>query len=247
MTNQGIQFPKFYVTAASPCPYIEGQEERKVFTELRGPEAAALNEALGKVGFRRSQTVVYRPACENCAECVSVRVLAQEFKPRKSQRRVAKLNTDLKSEVCPPTATDEQYELLTRYLGARHADGSMAGMSFAEFQEMLESSPVPTVAIEYRKALTGELVAVALTDEMTDGLSMVYSFFDPEAEKRSIGTYLILDHIDRAARANQPYVYLGYYVEDSPKMSYKARFRPLERLGPNGWYLFEGEDTPESA
>lgn len=239
MTEQGIQFPKFYVTAASPCPYIEGQEERKVFTELRGPEAAALNEALGKVGFRRSQTVVYRPACENCAECVSVRVQADAYRPSRSQRRIAKLNSDLTAEVKPPVASDEHFDLLTRYLGKRHADGSMAGMSKEEFTDMVESSPVQTVSIEYRKAMTKELVAVALTDELSDGLSMVYSFFDPANDKRSIGTYLIHDHIMRSQRANQPYVYLGYYVKGSPKMSYKARFKPLERLGPNGWYPFD--------
>lgn len=239
MTNQGIQFPKFYVTAASPCPYIDGQEERKVFTELQGPEAEALNEALGKVGFRRSQTVVYRPACESCAECVSVRVLAKSYKPSRSQRRIAKLNSDLTVEVRPPVTTDEQFDLLTRYLGVRHADGSMAGMTREEFDDMVESSPVQTVQFEYRKALTGDLVAVALTDELSDGLSMVYSFFDPDADRRSIGTYLIHDHILRAAHANQPHVYLGYYVKDSPKMSYKSRFKPLERLGPNGWYPFD--------
>lgn len=238
MTNQGIQFPKFYVTAASPCPYLEGEEERKVFTELRGPDAEALNEALGKVGFRRSQTVVYRPACETCAECVSVRVLAKHYAPGKSLKRIAKANSDLTSEVRPPITTDEQFDLLTAYLENRHADGSMAGMTREEFDDMVESSPVQTVLIEYRKALTGDLIAVALTDELTDGLSMVYSFFDPDADRRSIGTYLIHDHINRAAQANQPHVYLGYYVKNSPKMNYKARFKPLERLGPNGWYPF---------
>lgn len=239
MTDQGVQFPKFYVTAASPCPYIDGQEERKVFTELKGPDAAALNEALGKVGFRRSQTVVYRPACEACAECVSVRVLAPNYRPSRSLRRIAKLNSDLTSEVRPAVATDEQYDLLSRYLSERHSDGSMAGMTREEFEEMVESSPVITVSIEYRRALTKELVAVALTDQMTDGFSMVYSFFDPTEKRRSMGTYLIHDHILRGQYANQPFVYLGYYVKDSPKMNYKARFKPLERLGPNGWYPFE--------
>jgi len=244
MTNQGVQFPKFYVTAASPCPYIDGQEERKVFTELNGPDAAALNEALGKVGFRRSQTVVYRPACEACAECVSVRVLAQDYAPSRSLRRIAKLNSDLTSEVMPSVATDEQFDLLTRYLSERHGDGSMAGMTREEFGEMVESSPVNTVSIEYRRVMTKELIAVALTDHMTDGFSMVYSFFEPSEDRRSIGTYLIHDHILRSQHANQPFVYLGYYVKDSPKMNYKARFKPLERLGPNGWYPF---DPPEKA
>ncbi len=243
MTNQGIQFPKFYVTAASPCPYLEGEEERKVFTELRGPDAEALNEALGKVGFRRSQTVVYRPACETCAECVSVRVLAKQYAPGKSLKRIAKANSDLTSEVRPPVTADEQFDLLTAYLETRHGDGSMAGMSREEFDDMVQSSPVQTVLIEYRKALTGELIAVALTDELTDGLSMVYSFFDPAADRRSIGTYLIHDHIKRAGQANQPHVYLGYYVKNSAKMNYKARFKPLERLGPNGWYPFDQSDN----
>lgn len=241
MTNQSLQFPKFYVTATSPCPYLDGEEERKVFTELQGPDASALNEALGKVGFRRSQTVVYRPACEACAECVSVRVRASGYNPSKSIKRIARNNADLKSEIRPPLATQEQYDLLSRYLLTRHADGSMAGMSFDEFKDMIEASPVQTVLIEYRRALSGELMAVALTDEMSDGLSMVYSFFEPNKPKRSFGTYLIHDHIVRAKQANQAHVYLGYFVEGSPKMNYKSRFKPLERLGPNGWYPFDGQ------
>lgn len=239
MTDQGVQFPKFYVTAASACPYIDGQEERKVFTELQGADASALNEALGKVGFRRSQTVVYRPACENCAECISVRVQAPLYAPSRSLRRIAKLNSDLTSEVRPAIATDEQFDLLSRYLSARHGDGSMAGMTREEYGDMVESSPVNTISIEYRRALSRELIAVALTDQMSDGMSMVYSFFDPDEERRSIGTYLIHDHILRSQQANQEFVYLGYYVKDSPKMSYKARFKPLERLGPNGWDAFD--------
>jgi arginine-tRNA-protein transferase len=245
MTDQGIQFPKFYVTATSPCPYLEGKEERKVFTELNGPDASALNEALGKVGFRRSQTVVYRPACESCSECVSVRVQTKPYSPSRSIKRIIKSNSDLKSEVRPSVATEEQFDLLSRYLTARHADGSMAGMSYDEYSEMMESSPVKTVTIEYRKVLSNELMAVALTDQLSDGLSMVYSFFEPEAPKRSFGTYLIHNHIERCKAANQPYVYLGYYVRNSPKMSYKARFSPIERLGPNGWYLFDKDRLPD--
>lgn len=243
MTDQGLQFPKFYVTAPSPCPYLVGKIERKVFTELRGPDAPALNEALGRVGFRRSQSVVYRPACEGCSECVSVRVRARDFRLGRSLRRVARANNDLKSEVRPPLVTDEQYDLLQAYLGARHADGSMADMTAEEYQDMVETSPVPTVLIEYRRAIDSKLMAVALTDELSDGLSMIYSFFDTEEKSRSLGTYIILDHIDRTQRANQPYVYLGYWVKGSPKMQYKGRFRPLEKLGQNGWY---DVDTHES-
>lgn len=236
MTDQGLQFPKFYVTAPSPCPYLDGLVERKVFTELRGPDAEALNEALGRVGFRRSQSVVYRPACENCSQCVSVRVRAQEFTISRSQRKVLRGNKDIKAEIVPPHVTDEQYALLQSYLNDRHSDGTMADMSMDEFKDMVESSPVTTVLVEYRRAIDNKLMAVALTDELSDGLSMIYSCFDTNAAERSLGTYIILDHIARASLANQPYVYLGYWVKDSRKMRYKCRFKPLEKLGPNGWY-----------
>lgn len=247
MTDQGLQFPKFYVTAPSPCPYLDGKTERKVFTELRGPDAAALNEALGRVGFRRSQSVVYRPACEGCSECVSVRVQAKDFRPSRSQRRVAKLNTDLQSEIRPPIVTDEQYELLQAYLTTRHGDGTMADMTPEEYKDMVETSPVPTILIEYRRSIDGKLMAVALTDELSDGFSMIYSFFETAETARSLGTYLILDHLARAQAANHPYVYLGYWVKGSPKMSYKGRFKPLERLGQNGWYGVSADEAQKQS
>jgi leucyl-tRNA---protein transferase len=244
MTDQGLQFPKFYVTAPSPCPYLENHTERKVFTELRGPDAAALSEALGRVGFRRSQSVVYRPACENCSQCISVRVRAGEFEISRSQRKVLKNNRDLKAEIVPPQVTQEQYDLLQVYLNDRHSDGTMADMTLEEFQEMVESSPVSTVLIEYRRTIDNQLIAFALTDELSDGLSMIYSCFDTSFGGRSLGTYIILDHIARAHHGNQPHVYLGYWVKDSRKMNYKCRFKPLEKLGPNGWY---DADTPNRA
>lgn len=236
MTDQGLQFPKFYVTAPSPCPYLDGLTERKVFTELKGPDAPALNEALGRVGFRRSQTVVYRPACENCSKCISVRVRVNDFMLSKSQKRTIKKNHDLIGEVRPPIVTDEQYELLESYLQSRHGDGSMAGMTHTEFQDMVETSPVSTIIIEYRRAIDRKLMAVALTDELSDGLSMIYSFFDISEVKRSLGTYIILDHIARTSHAALQHVYLGYWVEGSSKMDYKTRYRPIEKLGPNGWH-----------
>lgn len=246
MTDQGLQFPKFYVTAPSPCPYLDGLVERKVFTELRGPDAAALNEALGRVGFRRSQSVVYRPACENCTACVSVRVRSKDFDISRSQKKVLKVNADIRAEVRPPQITDEQYDLLKTYLDARHGDGTMADMTIEEFKEMVETSPVTTVLVEYRRAIDSQLVAVALTDELSDGLSMIYSFFNPAESHRSYGTYIIVDHIERASLTNLPYVYLGYWVKDSRKMNYKSRFKPLEKLGPNGWYDADAAETPES-
>ncbi|WND02481.1 arginyltransferase [Temperatibacter marinus] len=236
MTDQGLQFPRFYVTAPSACPYIDGKIERKVFTELAGPDAHNVNEALSRIGFRRSQSVAYRPACENCAACISVRVVSEEFCPSTSQKRILKNNRDIKSAVVPAEITDEHYALLKVYLEARHQDGSMADMTYDDFQEMVESSTVDTFLIEYRETLTGALIGLALTDEHSDGLSMVYSLFDPKHDKRSMGSYMILDHITRAQKAVRPYIYLGYWIEDSRKMSYKEKFQPLEKLGPDGWY-----------
>ncbi len=235
MTQQGLQFPQFYVTAAGECPYLPGREERKVFTELTGFDANALNEALGRVGFRRSQAVAYRPACENCSACISVRVLTKDFLPSKSMKKVLKRNQDLYYAMQPAKVTQEQFELLRRYLGSRHGEGSMVDMTFEEYQEMVESSTVNTYLVEYRKFIDNALYAVALTDHMSDGLSMVYSFFNPEVETRGLGNYLILKHIQYCQENNFPYVYLGYWVQESQKMAYKSRFSPMEMLGPSGW------------
>ena len=235
-----VKFPRFFVTSPAPCPYLPGKTERKVFTELNGPHAGELNDALGRIGFRRSQNVAYRPSCFDCTACVSVRVIASEFQPSATQRRVLRRNADLEVTACKAWATEEQYELLRRYLRARHPDGGMVEMDEHDFADMVEQSPVKTFIIEYREPSTdgkpGRLVGACLTDQQADGLSMIYSFFDvgPGARK-GLGTFIILDHIIRAARAGLPYVYLGYWVEGSERMQYKTAFRPLERLGRDGW------------
>lgn len=246
MTDQSSQFPRFYVTAESPCPYLPGKMERKVFTELNGKEPSSLNDSLTLVGFRRSQDIAYRPTCESCNKCISVRVVSQAFQPSRSQRRIFNQNQDLIASIRLAKVTEEQYELLRRYLNSRHQDGGMTDMSFEEYRDMVEGSPIRTHIIEYRLASTyrspghyekGQLVGVALTDRVKDGLSMVYSFFDTSEEfsKRSLGTYIILDHIVSAAEEAYPYVYLGYWVEESRKMAYKQNYQPLEYLGPSGW------------
>lgn len=242
MTTQGVQFPRFYVTAPGECPYIEGREERKVFSELTGFDASALNEALGRVGFRRSQDIAYRPACEGCAACVSVRILAQDFQPSRNQRRILNRNTDLEGSPRPLDATNEQYELLSRYLDTRHEGGTMNSMTFDDYQEMVEKSPVATALFEYRHRLTNDLIGVALTDVLSDGLSMIYSFFEPDQPTRSMGTWMILDHVERTKQSALDHVYLGYWVKESSKMAYKARFRPMERLSADGWVSLSDED-----
>jgi leucyl-tRNA---protein transferase len=242
LTREPRDAPQFYLTAPTPCPYLPGQEERKVFTHLIGRRAVALNDALTQSGFRRSQTIAYRPACETCRACVSVRVLVDEFKLSKSFRRVLEHNQDLIGTVVRPEPTAEQYSLFRTYLDARHSGGGMADMSVLDYSMMIEDSHVESRLVEYRATnafvsgnTQGPLVAVCLTDLLSDGLSMVYSFYEPGVQARSLGTYMILDHIERARRLGLPHVYLGYWVEGSKKMAYKGRFLPQERLVMNGW------------
>ena len=239
-----FRFPRFFVTNPSPCPYLPGRSERKVFTELSGENASELNDALGRIGFRRSQNVAYRPSCAGCNACVSVRVVTQEFEPNATQRKLLRRNEDLVVTACKPWSTDEQFELLRRYLKARHPGGGMTEMDEMDFADMVEQTPVESYVIEYREpsetGTPGRLVGACLTDRQSDGLSMIYSFFDPHHPTRpGLGNFIIMDHILRARRTGLPYVYLGYWVEGSKRMQYKIRYRPLERLGKNGWTRFD--------
>jgi arginine-tRNA-protein transferase len=241
-----VRFPRFFVTSPAPCPYLAGKTERKVFTELKGPHAEELNDALGRIGFRRSQTVAYRPSCLDCRACVSVRVVANEFSASSTQRRNLKRNGDIVAAECRPWATSEQFELLQRYLSYRHPGGGMAAMDEIDYADMVEHTSVSSFVIEYREPSTdggrGRLIGACLTDRQGDGLSMIYSFYDPEHEARTgLGNYIILDHIRRACDAGLPYVYLGYWVDGAHRMQYKVRYRPLERLGPDGWRRFSDE------
>ncbi|MBV1886760.1 MAG: arginyltransferase [Parvibaculaceae bacterium] len=238
------EFPQFYLTAPAACPYLDGRYEKKIFTHLMGDEADQLNNMLTQAGFRRSQGIAYRPACEDCSACVSVRILADAYKPSKNHKRVLKRNADILSKEVPATGTNEQFSLLRTYLDTRHADGGMAEMTPLDYAAMVEDTNVNTMLVEYRLPLEpgaftkeGRLIGLALTDQMEDGLSMVYSFFDPEFKDRSLGTYLILDHIIRTQKRAQPYLYLGYWVDGCQKMSYKARFQPIEALGLEGWQI----------
>jgi len=244
VTQHSRDTPQFYLTAPSPCPYLPGKEERKVFTHLVGERAPELNDLLTHGGFRRSQSIAYRPACESCRACVSVRVVVDAFRATRSMRRVLDFNADLVGEMRIPVPTSEQYSVFRGYLDSRHRDGGMADMTVLDYAMMVEDSHVETRIIEYRRRgpdthVTGRgagaLLGVALTDVLGDGLSMVYSFFDPDASARSLGTFMILDHIARARRLGLSFVYLGYWVKGSKKMDYKGRFLPQERLMPEGW------------
>ncbi|QHQ34956.1 arginyltransferase [Algicella marina] len=233
--------PQFYVTAPQPCPYLDGKVERKLFTALHPQSADRLNNALSHQGFRRSQNVVYRPSCSECNACLSARIVVKEFRPSKSQRRTLKRNAHLEREATAPWASEAQYELFKRYLASRHSDGGMADMDVYEYAAMVEETAVRSRLVEYYAATPDgrELVAVCLTDLLSDGLSMVYSFYDPDLYSDSLGTYIILDHVRIAQEAGLDYVYLGYWVQGSRKMAYKARFSPLEVYSRGSWTLLD--------
>ncbi|MEE4451881.1 arginyltransferase [Novosphingobium resinovorum] len=239
-----VRFPRFFVTSPAPCPYLPGRSERKVFTELKGPHADSLNDALGRIGFRRSQTVAYRPSCIDCNACISVRVVASEFRASRTQKRTLDAHSDLVTTVCRPWSTSEQFDLLQRYLSVRHPEGGMTTMDEVDFADMVEHTPVTSYVIEYREpsrdgVVPGRLIGACLTDRQCDGLSMIYSFYDPASERQGLGNYIILDHIRRANDMGLGYVYLGYWVEGSARMQYKVRYRPLEKLGRSGWERIE--------
>lgn len=241
--------PQFYVTAPQPCPYLNDRVERKLFTALFGDDAKNLNDSLSQQGFRRSQNVLYRPTCSGCSACMSARVRVEGFDPSRSQRRVLKRNGDIRREVKTPWATEEHYELFQRYLNDRHADGGMAGMDIFEFAAMIEETPVQSRIIEYyAHDDDGDeiLIGACLTDILDDGLSLVYSFFDSDHDHRSLGSYIILDHIRTAKEAKLPYVYLGFWVPGSQKMAYKSRYQPLEVFHNSKWRKFDSVDFIEN-
>ena len=236
---------RFFLTAPTPCPYLKGRDERKVFAHLPLTDGPAVNDVLTEVGFRRSQNIAYRPACEGCSACVSARIPAANYNFTKTEQRILSRSADLSRHLVEAEATREQFGLLQRYLIARHPGGGMTEMTWPDYVAMIEDTAVRTHLIEYRVPSVdgpGELVACILVDVLMDGLSLVYSFFDPAEKRRSLGSFMILDHVRQARAAGLPYVYLGYWVQGSGKMDYKAKFDPLEVLRFGGWRLLTAEE-----
>ncbi|MGR3758918.1 arginyltransferase [Roseobacteraceae bacterium NS-SX3] len=239
--------PQFYVTAPQPCPYLEGRMERKLFTALQGDAVEQLNNSLSQQGFRRSQNVLYRPSCSDCSACLSARIDVAAFTASRSQKRTLRRNAHLLRRATSPWATEEQFALFRGYLDSRHADGGMADMDVFEYAAMIEETPVRSRVVEYCDRDSGKLTAVSLTDVLEDGLSMVYSFYAPEQPQNSLGTFMILDHIDIAREAGLPYVYLGYWVPGSPKMGYKANFSGLEVYHQGQWKRMDSAEAFKEA
>lgn len=238
---------QFYLTAPQPCAYLDEREERKVFTTLSGQNSVAVNNALSLKGFRRSQSVIYRPACVGCSACMSIRIPVAKFVPSRSQRRILRRNADVVRRPCEAWATETQFDLFRRYLDSRHADGGMADMDAFDYASMVDETPVNSTVVEYtledKQAGTRQLVAACLSDILSDGLSMVYSFFEPSETGRSLGTFMILDHVELAREMGLPYVYLGYWVNGSPKMNYKTLYRPFELCDGSVWREFDDTES----
>jgi len=232
----------FYTTAPLPCPYLPGRTERKVVTELAGVTAENLHDRLSRGGFRRSHNIAYAPVCPACNACIPIRIRAREFVPNRTQKRIGKMNADLTISEMPPRATAEQYQLFQRYQQARHGDGDMATMSFYDYRAMVEDTPIETSIVEFRDRQE-RLLGACLTDRLGDGLSAVYSFFTPDSDERSLGTQAILWLVQRATELDLPHVYLGYWVQESRKMAYKAKFKPSEILRGGQWRTLD-ETTP---
>ena len=231
----------FFVTAPLPCPYLPGRFERRLVTELAGRQTSGFHDTLSRAGFRRSHGIAYVPVCRDCTACAAVRVLALQFRSNRTQRRIWTRNLALQVEEVPARATQEQYALFRSYQLARHSGGEMARMDFCDYQTLVEDTPVDTLINEVRGA-DGTLVGACLTDRMADGFSAVYSFFDTSDEQRSLGSLMILWLIHRARQLGLPHVYLGFWVADCAKMSYKSRFRPIEAYTPEGWKVLDSSD-----
>jgi arginyl-tRNA--protein-N-Asp/Glu arginylyltransferase len=232
------QNARFYYSTPAPCPYLPGHVERRIFADVSGPNATERYELLSEAGFRRSLGFAYRPACPGCNACVPVRIPVHRFDLSRGWRRVLKTNADLKTTREPARATDEQYALFRRYQAARHGDGDMARMDAQDYRTMLEVGAIDSFVLAVRDP-GGRLVGACLTDRMLRGLSAVYSFFDPEEDRRSLGSFMILKLIEEARTTDREHVYLGFWIEHSRKMAYKARFRPLEALGREGWDVLD--------
>ena len=240
MTTQRLphQVLKFFRSGPMPCPYLSGRVEQQLFTELSGAQALDTFDVLSEGGFRRSHHIIYKPACTGCNACVPVRIPVNRFKFSRAWRKIRNRNVDLTTIDVSMRISEEQYKLFQSYTNRRHNDGEMAKMSRQDYAAMVLSSPVDTALVEFRRK-DGKLIAVCLMDRLSGGLSAVYSFFDPDEDRRSLGSYVILWIIEEAKRQDLDHVYLGYWVAGSRKMDYKIRFRPIESFSLDGWREME--------
>jgi leucyl-tRNA---protein transferase len=234
----------FFHTLPMPCPYLPERIERRLVADISSRRGRSSHDALARAGFRRTQHLCYRPACPSCKACLPIRVRAAEFEWTKSFRRSMNRNRGVVAIWREAKATTEQFALFKRYQSSRHADGEMGLMDYVDFGDMIERSPIDSRLIEYRRGPDDDLIGVMLVDVQDDGLSAVYSFFCPNEPERGLGSFMVLDLIARATGQGLPYVYLGYWIAETRKMSYKARFKPAEVLLDSGWTDLSSLDPP---
>ena len=243
MKSAGRSLP-LYLSAPHACSYLPDRQSSTLFTDPNEAMDPTVYGELLRFGFRRSGRMIYAPRCEHCSQCVSVRIPVTDFEPRRSYRRVLRANADIRLREHPATFNDEHYALYRAYTAQRHEDGEMASATPAEYLGFLSAEWCDTMFLEFR--LEGRLVATAVTDVLDDALSAVYTFFDPALNSRSLGTFAILKQIEWARTQGLLHLYLGYWIRDSRKMAYKARFRPLEIWRDGRWQRFaQGEELPD--
>lgn len=224
---------KFFATQPHGCSYLPEQQATTLFLDPTETVDETLYGQLSDMGFRRSGDHLYRPHCQGCTACIPARIPAQALQPNRQQKRVIRRNADLTVQAKAPSFTEEYYALYARYINTRHADGDMYPPSPEQFEGFLAKAWPFTLFYEFR--LAGRLVAVAVTDILPQGLSAVYTFYDPDEEKRSLGRYAILWQTQESIRLQRPYLYLGYWVKGCRKMLYKTEYRPVELLINQRW------------
>jgi arginine-tRNA-protein transferase len=235
-TGRDDQRIPLLLSMPQPCSYLENQASSSAFVDPDCEMDMALYSQLIRAGFRRSGRLVYRPHCPECQQCLSLRVPVQAFEERRRQRRIRQVNADVRLVSCNARLQADHYALYQRYTASRHAGGSMADSTPDEYMDFLSADWSETLFVEMRE---GErLLGVAVTDQVADGLSAVYTFFEPDLPQRSLGTFAVLSQISMARQLGLPYLYLGYWIRDCDKMAYKADFRPMQLFSDGRWRDF---------
>ena len=229
----------FHRSLPRQCPYIPGKKEYLLFTDLTKFVRKKTLEKLVSRGFRRNENIFYKPNCKNCKACMSTRIKVNNFLFSKNFKRILKKNLDLKLKITKPKSNQEYYKLFKKYLKKRHSEGDMANMSYLDFRTMLEISPVETKILHIYK--NNKFFGGILYDIYENSFSANYSFYNPKFKNRSLGTFLILKLIEEAKKQKMKYLYLGYYIKECKKMSYKINFKPIEILKNKKWETFEKE------